>query len=226
MMQARKSRDESATSLPTAWAIYWTRSCTRPTSRTATVRLRSSRASGTAIRASSRCLPMAAMPVTSCEPPSRTSRASPSPSSNGPTARWVSPCYPKDGWSNEPSHGATVADASPRIGKPPLLRQKPGCSSRPSVGPSDSSRAHENMRFNYESDLDLIRRSPYRPAASANAAFIGLTEDRTRSHALRLRNFLHHRRQPQKTLRRAQSLVVIVTFIVRISYSVHSVTNL
>ena len=34
-----------------------------------------------------------------------------------------------------------------------------------------------------ESDLDLVRRSPYRPAASENAAFKGLTEDRTRSLA-------------------------------------------
>ena len=32
-------------------------------------------------------------------------------------------------------------------------------------------------------DLDLIRRSPYRPAASDSAAFIGLTEDRNRSLA-------------------------------------------
>jgi len=32
-------------------------------------------------------------------------------------------------------------------------------------------------------DLDLIRRSPYRPAASENAACKGLTEDRTRSLA-------------------------------------------
>ena len=51
-----------------------------------------------------------------------------------------------------------------------------------------------------ESDLDLIRRSPYRPAASENAASKGLTEDRTRSLAHRIRNFLLHGRQPQKTL--------------------------
>src|SRR6056297_430469 len=31
-----------------------------------------------------------------------------------------------------------------------------------------------------------------------NAAQRGLTEDRTRSHANRVRNFLHHGRQPQK----------------------------
>ena len=49
-------------------------------------------------------------------------------------------------------------------------------------------------------DLDLLRRSPYRQAASVNAASIGLTEDRTRSHALRIQNLLHNGRQPQKTL--------------------------
>jgi hypothetical protein len=32
-------------------------------------------------------------------------------------------------------------------------------------------------------DLDLIRRSPYRPAASDSAASTGLTEDRNRSLA-------------------------------------------
>jgi hypothetical protein len=30
----------------------------------------------------------------------------------------------------------------------------------------------------------------------------GLTEDRTRSHALRVRKLLHHRRQPQKLIAR------------------------
>lgn len=49
-----------------------------------------------------------------------------------------------------------------------------------------------------ESDLDLVRRSPYRPAGSGMPHYIGLTEDRTRSLAHRTRNFLHRGRQPQK----------------------------
>ena len=125
---------------------------TRPTSRTVMVRLRSSRACGTAIQASSSCLPMAATPARSCEPPSLTSRASPSTSSNGPTVWQGSLCSPNDGWSSGPSPGSIVADASPRLGKPPSPRQKPGCSSLPSAELSDSSHAHEKIRPNYESD--------------------------------------------------------------------------
>lgn len=52
-----------------------------------------------------------------------------------------------------------------------------------------------------DSDLDPTRRSPYRPAASVNAVSTGLTEDRTRSHDLRFKDFLHHGRQPQKIRR-------------------------
>lgn len=104
----------------------------------ATVPLRSSRTSKTAIPASPSCLPMAATPVRSCELPWRTSRASPSISLNGPTLRRVLSCSPKDGWSSGPSHGSIVADASPKIGKPLSLRQRRGCSSRPSDEPSDS----------------------------------------------------------------------------------------
>src|SRR6056297_20592 len=40
-----------------------------------------------------------------------------------------------------------------------------------------------------------------------NAAQRGLTEDRTRSHANRVRNFLHHGRQPQKRLLLAGSMM-------------------
>lgn len=47
-------------------------------------------------------------------------------------------------------------------------------------------------------DVDLIRRSPYRPAVLRNAAIKGLTEDRTRSHVQMDKNFLHYGRQPQK----------------------------
>jgi len=46
--------------------------------------------------------------------------------------------------------------------------------------------------------LDLIRRSPYWPAASENAAYEGLTEDRTRSRAHSIKTLLHTGRQPQK----------------------------
>jgi hypothetical protein len=47
-------------------------------------------------------------------------------------------------------------------------------------------------------DLDPIRRSPYRPAASESAAFKGLTEERIRSHVQWVKNFLHNGRPPQK----------------------------
>ncbi len=47
--------------------------------------------------------------------------------------------------------------------------------------------------------MDRIRRSPYRPAASESAAKKGLTEDRTRSHLKKVRNYLRNGRQPQKS---------------------------
>ncbi|WP_424099314.1 transposase, partial [Planktomarina sp.] len=46
--------------------------------------------------------------------------------------------------------------------------------------------------------MDPIRRSPYRPAAFEKPTSQGLTEDRTRSRARKVENFLHYGRQPQK----------------------------
>ena len=48
-------------------------------------------------------------------------------------------------------------------------------------------------------DLDPIRRSPYRPAAFEKPTSQGLTEDRTRSRARKVENFLHYGRQSQKS---------------------------
>ncbi|MFV0410349.1 MAG: hypothetical protein ACK5LJ_11840, partial [Paracoccus sp. (in: a-proteobacteria)] len=45
---------------------------------------------------------------------------------------------------------------------------------------------------------DLIRRSPYRPAAPGSAAHKGLKEDRHRSHDQMVRKLLHTGRQPKK----------------------------
>ena len=49
-------------------------------------------------------------------------------------------------------------------------------------------------------DLDPFRGSPYLPAASDSAALKGLTEDCIRSHANRVKSYLHYGRQPQKAL--------------------------
>jgi len=50
-----------------------------------------------------------------------------------------------------------------------------------------------------DASYETIRRSPYRPAALESTASQGLTEDRTRSRASRVGNFLHFGRQPQKS---------------------------
>src|SRR6056297_2517282 len=49
-------------------------------------------------------------------------------------------------------------------------------------------------------DLDPFRGSRYRPAASDSATLKGLTKDCIRSHANRVKSYLHYGRQPQKAL--------------------------
>lgn len=105
-------------------------------------------------------------------------------------------------WARELANaGHEVKLIAPQYVRPFVKRQKNDAADAEAIDRADPDRENQPSPSCFQTrnkDLDPIRRSPYRPAAFENAAFKGLTEDRNRSLAHKVRYFLHHRRQPQK----------------------------